>query len=45
MHVKNSMHIPMRDGERREGEIYQCGQKTVEGLGKSNSVGSYLDEP
>lgn len=25
-------------------DIYQCGQKTIEGLGKSNSVGSYLGE-
>lgn len=30
--------------EDRRGDIYQCGQKTIQGLGKSNSVGSYLGE-
>lgn len=33
-----------RSEEDRRGDIYQCGQKTIQGLGKSNSVGSYLGE-
>lgn len=48
MNVKNFTHTPMTDksGERSEedrraGEVSQCGPKTIKGLGKSSSAGSF----
>lgn len=51
MNVKKCIPTPMTEGEGRERErwrfrreIYQCDQKTITGLGKSNSVGSCFGE-
>lgn len=51
MNVKKCIRTPMMEGEGRERErwrfrreIYQCDQKTITGLGKSNSVGSCFGE-